>query len=232
MKSIVAITMDVMQDSALLDFAGYAYPVEGLGPGRRLAAWVRGCPLACPGCMTPELWESGPREQRRKVAEIAAELLPKMALADGFTISGGEPMEQPEALLELLRRLRLELPELEVLVYSGYTLEELHAKSEPTRALLTEIDILIDRRYVENAPNTLQWRGSDNQRVHLLSARAHRWAGIQDQPMPHPRPLAIQPLEAGRHRLIGIPKRGDFERYRAAMRERHVWIEPAGRAER
>ncbi|NCA71503.1 MAG: 4Fe-4S cluster-binding domain-containing protein, partial [Sphingobacteriia bacterium] len=27
---------------------------RSLGPGLRFALWVQGCPLRCPGCMTPD----------------------------------------------------------------------------------------------------------------------------------------------------------------------------------
>lgn len=218
--------MSVKSDNSTLslDFAGHAFPVEGLGPGTRMAMWVRGCPLACPSCLTPDLWESS--DKRIPVARVAATLLPDLAKSDGLTISGGEPMEQALALVQLVRALREELPALEVLVYSGYVLEELELRPD-ARALLEEIDLLIDGRFVQSASNELGWRGSDNQRLHLLSQRAReRHAEAPDAPMPAVRPLQMQPLGAGRFRMVGIPRRGDYERYRAVMAERGLEISP------
>lgn len=199
-----------------LDYSGCAFPVEGLGPGRRVAIWVRGCRQRCPGCISPELWQSG---DPTPIAAVTEELLPLLASADGLTISGGEPFDQAEELCQLLDTLR-QIQDVEALVFSGYRYEELAAREGAVARLLNLIDILIDGPFDQEAPNTLCWRGSDNQRVRLLSARAQRYAELIDQPMPAQRPLQVQMLSATRYRLIGIPRRGDLEVYRAAMAAR------------
>jgi anaerobic ribonucleoside-triphosphate reductase activating protein len=214
------ILMSELHSSELtLDVSDWAFPVEGLGPGKRLILWVRGCPLACPGCMTPELWEAAPRLAHRPVSEIVALLAPLLAGLDGLTISGGEPTLQSPALTALVRGLRAHehLRELEVLSYSGFTLEELATRGEEVASYLQELDILIDGRFEQSAANTLEWRGSDNQRVHLLSARAQNHAAYIDRAMPEARPLQVQVLGKDGYRLIGIPKRGDLAAYRAAL---------------
>lgn len=203
----------------MLDVSDWAFPTEGLGPGKRLILWVRGCPLACAGCMTPELWEAAPRATHRAVSEIVAALAPLLGGLDGLSISGGEPTLQSAALTALIRGLRAreELQDLEVLSYSGFTLEELAQRGPEVAAYLDELDILIDGRFEQSAANDLEWRGSDNQCVHLLSERAARHAPLIDQNMPDARPLQLQILGPGSYRLIGIPKRGDLAAYRAAL---------------
>lgn len=199
----------------LLDVAGYAYPVEGLGPGRRLVLWVRGCHRCCPGCITPELWAPG---TPTPLNDVLAALRPYLAEAEAVSISGGEPFDQAEALAAFLDLLTAER-DVEVLVYTGFTLEELRAR--PNAApLLARIDLLIDGPFLTDAPNTTRWRGSDNQRVHLLSPRAARYAEEQDAPWPEPRPLQVQSLGGGAYRIIGIPRRGDLTAYHAAMAAR------------
>lgn len=202
--------------SDLLDYAGCAFPVEGLGPGRRIAMWVRGCERRCVGCIAPELWEPG---EGTPIASIIEEMLPYLADADGLTISGGEPFRQAGALAAFLDRLRARR-DLEVLIYTGYTLDELRGGSEEARALLQRTDLLIDGPFMDSSPNTLQWRGSDNQRIYLLSERAQRYAGGNEAQMPAARPLQVQMLAPTRYRIIGIPRRGDLATYRAAMAER------------
>lgn len=209
-----------MTSSELLDYDGCAYPVEGLGPGRRVALWVRGCRRHCPECIAPELWAPG---TPTPVADVAAELLPLLAGADGLTISGGEPFDQASALRTLVALLRVH-HDVEVLVYTGYRREEL-ADGEAA-ALLDAIDLLIDGPYDRDVPNTLGWRGSDNQRVHLLSPRAARYAALATAPMPDQRPLQVQMLGATRYRLIGIPRRGDLAAYRDAMAARGIQVQP------
>lgn len=207
--------------SVALDYAGYAAGVEGLGPGKRLVIWVRGCRIGCPGCMTRELWDTG---QPTALDDVVNELVPHLAQADGLTISGGEPFDQAVALSALIERLR-QHSDLEVLVYSGYTLECLKGRGPETEELLQQIDMLIDGPYIQRATNILQWRGSDNQRVHLLSVRAQRYACTKESPMPEARALQLQMLGPQTYRIIGIPRRGDLEAYRAAMAARGLRLE-------
>jgi anaerobic ribonucleoside-triphosphate reductase activating protein len=202
-----------------LDFAGYASGVEGLGPGTRAVIWVRGCPRRCPGCVAPELWTPG---EPMPVEEVARIIAPLVVGADGLTISGGEPFDQPEALAALLDIVRRET-DVEALVYTGYLLEELSAGVE-ANGLLKRMDMVIDGPYREELPNTRQWRGSDNQRLHLLSPRAQRHAAAAEAPMPEARPLQVQMLAPNRFRIIGIPRRGDLDAYRAAMAARGLEV--------
>lgn len=203
-----------------LDYSDWAAPVENLGPGQRLILWVRGCPLACPGCMTPELWENAPANSHRDIGELADLLAPLLVGLDGLSISGGEPTLQAAPLAQLIRDLRArpELGELEVLSYSGFTIEELGERGADVDDYLAQLDILVDGRFVQSEANELAWRGSDNQRVHLLSARAQeQYADFVEAPMPSPRPLGVQAIDGGHYRLIGIPKRGDLAAYRASL---------------
>lgn len=217
-----------MTSGSLLDYSDWAAPVVNLGPGKRLILWVRGCPLACPGCMTPELWDSAPPSSHRPVAELAASLAPLLLPLDGLSISGGEPALQAAALTELIRLLRTMpgLEELEVLSYSGFTWEELQNMGPEVATYLSQLDLLVDGRYEQGASNNLQWRGSDNQRAHLLSQRAQKYAENADEVMPEPRPLQLQMLDAGRYRIIGIPKRGDLAAYRGAMSQVGLPVRP------
>ena len=209
-----------------LDYAGCAHPAEGVGPGARVLLWVRGCARGCPGCMSADLWAPGAGVD---VTLVAAELEAPLAQLGHLTISGGEPFEQAPALLALLRLLRRRL-DFDVLAYSGYTVEELRAMGGAPAELLDSIDILVDGPYVEDAPNTLQWRGSDNQRVHALSSRGRSFAAELDLPMPEQRPLSVQQLPSGGLRVFGIPRRGDMERLFAALAERGVAVVASGGA--
>jgi len=169
--------------------------------------WVTGCTRMCHGCISPELQPLGPS---RPVETLATELADSVAVADGLTISGGEPFDQAEALCLLLDTLR-ETTEVEVLVYSGYTLEQLQSGTREQLELLERIDVLIDGPFLIGDPNTLQWRGSDNQRMQLLSTHARTtYAGTEAMLWPERRPLDIQVLSGGIVRVVGIPRRADL----------------------
>lgn len=140
-----------------------------LGPGSRTAIYVQGCHLRCRGC-TASAWldfEGG--------SDVAVESLFERLLDAGtraITISGGEPMMQPLALVALVDRLTTAVPELSVMVYTGYRIERLRAAgTDGQRALLARTDILVDSPYVERWHGDLRWRGSRNQRLLLLTKR-------------------------------------------------------------
>lgn len=132
--------------------------------------WVQGCSLACPGCVVPDT-HAATGGSGESVASLVSELA---ALdVDGITFSGGEPMQQAEALVAIADGVRAER-DLSLMAYTGYTLGHLRRRGTAAqRALLARLDILVDGRFVAERQTDLRWRGSDNQRVHLLTDR-HR----------------------------------------------------------
>jgi anaerobic ribonucleoside-triphosphate reductase activating protein len=138
------------------------------GPGARFVVWVQGCTLGCAGCFNPA---THPAAGPSSTVEAVVEQLARAATAgdvEGLTLSGGEPMQQAPAALELLlaaRRLGLS-----TLMFSGYTREELatHALGP---AALAHLDVLVDGRYRADLRSGEELRGSRNQRIHLLSSR-------------------------------------------------------------
>jgi anaerobic ribonucleoside-triphosphate reductase activating protein len=145
------------------------------GPGVRFVVWVQGCTLACPGCFNPATHAAAGREI--PVAELAAELA--ASGVDGLTVSGGEPLQQAAAVAELLGAARAR--GLSTLVFSGYTLAEIRALPEGER-VLAELDVLVDGRYVARERLGRGLRGSENQRIHLLTPR-HTLAEVEATPL-------------------------------------------------
>ena len=144
------------------------YPVEVLGPGRRIGLWLSGCARRCKGCSNPELWIPQ-KEQAISIAQLFA-LIGRLAQdhpIDGITITGGEPMDQAEELSELLDLLSTLTDD--ILVYSGYTLEELHARGDTaTEKVLEGIAVLIDGEYREEMNTGSSLRGSSNQQIYIF----------------------------------------------------------------
>lgn len=156
------------------------YPIEVLGPGKRVGIWFCGCPRRCPGCSNPELWEMDARF--RTSCETVAHLIAEIARTnkiDGFTLTGGDPMMQYDAVKELIPYL---LPySHDILVYTGYRYEELPP--------LDGITALIDGEYIEERNACHPLFGSDNQRLFVLQesyrVRYHRYLkGIQNGASP------------------------------------------------
>lgn len=190
------------------------FPVSTLGPGRRLGIWFQGCPIRCPGCISVDTWA----EDRRQVpiGQLVEQLLPWLKQADGITISGGEPFAQPAALVALLRELR-EHTSVDVLVYTGYPLETIQDTLRATKGL---IDGLITDPFQVESPQTLMLRGSDNQRLHLLTVRGRERLADADRSLT----AADKVLDVmfdldGTIWFAGIPRRNDFIRLRTLDRK-------------
>ena len=154
--------------SSLIYLDRILYPITALGPGERIAIWVAGCSRRCPYCANPELW-SRHDEQKIEPARLA-EYINGMRdkKIDGITITGGEPFDQAEALVELINELQFKT---EILSFSGYRIEELRGNPEQDR-LLKLIDVLIDGEYINRLNDgKAVLRGSTNQRIHYLNKR-------------------------------------------------------------
>ncbi len=144
-------------------------PVTVLGPGNRAVIWVQGCGFACQGCIVPESWN---REGGEAVAilELATWILAQPEI-EGITLSGGEPMLQASALVELIDTVR-QVRDLGVMCYTGYRLEQLQQQGTVSQqVLLQRLDLLIDGTYIQSQHGDLLWRGSTNQRLILLTQR-------------------------------------------------------------
>lgn len=145
---------------------------EAEGPGKRFAVWFQGCPLRCPGCCNPEFlpFKGGQTKTVSEMAEWIGRTREESAI-EGVTLLGGEPFAHAAAGVALARTAR-ELG-LSVMVFSGYTIEDLHARPESVVAeLIALTDILVDGPYDRDQPDTeRRWIGSTNQRIHFLTTR-------------------------------------------------------------
>jgi anaerobic ribonucleoside-triphosphate reductase activating protein len=145
---------------------------EAEGPGKRFAVWFQGCPLRCPGCCNPEFlpFQGG---EIRSADELAAAMRRARDESgiEGLTLLGGEPFAQPAAGVALARAARS--LDLSVMVFTGYTLEQLQCRPESEIAeLIALTDILVDGPYERDKPDhQRRWIGSTNQRVHFLTSR-------------------------------------------------------------
>lgn len=152
-----------------LNIMGYVDESEVNGPGCRAVIWLQGCLRECPGCFNPQSWSFELKEQ------IAVDTLVGRILSNprnqGVTFSGGEPFWQAPVLADLARRLKA--AGLNVMSFTGFTLEQLRSEQAPLGAqdLLAELDILVDGAYVQslaiNSPDSLV--SSSNQRVHIFN---------------------------------------------------------------
>lgn len=140
------------------------------GPGVRVSLFVSGCTHRCPGCFNEVAWDFSYGEPFTEdtIDSILQMLRPNYIR--GLTLLGGEPFEpqNQSAVVELLRRVKKELPEKTVWAYSGYLFDKdiLSGRIGDTREYVSYLDVLVDGPFVEAKKNlSLRFRGSENQRL-------------------------------------------------------------------
>lgn len=142
------------------------------GVGVRVSLFVSGCRHHCEDCFNSMTWDF--HYGREFTSDVEDELIGALSKSyiRGLTLIGGEPLEpenQPR-VLQILRRVKSELPGKDIWCYSGFTFEELigesRAHTEYIGQILSMINVLVDGRYVKEKRNiSLRFRGSENQRI-------------------------------------------------------------------
>lgn len=139
------------------------------GPGARFVIWTQGCSLACPGCFNPNSHAASKSGTHVKVIDLVRRIVDVESLIEGITLSGGEPMEQPEAVAELLLAVRRST-DLGVVLFTGFTHAEIIGDPRRSR-VLENVDAMVAGRYEASKRVAEGLRGSSNKRVVLLSNR-------------------------------------------------------------
>jgi anaerobic ribonucleoside-triphosphate reductase activating protein len=155
------------------------------GPGLRAVVFFQGCSLGCKNC-----WNQN--SHAFVGAEVSLDALAGQVLKvhadyvlEGVTFSGGEPMQQAEALLRLIKQLQRAAPALSFGMFSGYTERELVAgrysiwesslPPEQRRDLWEQIRACLDfgvlGRFNQALPSREPLVTSRNQVLRLFTAR-------------------------------------------------------------
>lgn len=132
------------------------------GPGIRTSIFVTGCSLNCKNCFNKDYQNSNygtPWTEKEDELIISYLSDPNVT---GLTILGGEPFENAQGLISLLKKIKTNKS---IWIYSGYTYDYL-IKHEDTLELLKLVDVLVDGPFIENMKDlNLYFRGSRNQRI-------------------------------------------------------------------
>ena len=126
--------------------------------------FVSGCTHNCEGCFNKEAQDFEYGNLYTEEFEEEFINFSKDENIECVAILGGEPFQQDEDLLNLLKRLKKEVKK-PIWVWSGFCFEEI-LENPDRRKLLDCIDILIDGKFeLKNRDLKLKYRGSSNQRV-------------------------------------------------------------------
>ena len=137
------------------------------GPGIWTVVFLKGCPLRCRWCHSPESWtyriESYPNGETVGCEISADELLVEVlkdrdffvASKGGVTLSGGEPLAQPDFCVEFLRKAKAERLHTAIET-SGFASEEIVDRLLPLVDLwLYDVKELDPNRYVAYTTRSL-----------------------------------------------------------------------------
>lgn len=159
--------------------------------------WTQGCSLHCSGCWNPQTHSPllGFQLEIPEVVEWFGNLSRENRV-EGLTISGGEPMEQAPAVLELLRQLKAADPALSLGLFSGYCERELLSSDWP--AIRDHLDFAVVGRYNPRSPCVNTIVSSTNQTLYLYTSR-YSMADFADQS------VEIQIDDTGLTQITGFP---------------------------
>lgn len=135
------------------------------GEGLRYSIYFAGCTHACKGCHNKESWcpDNGTLVTEEYLDKIIEEINSN-PLLDGITLSGGDPLYNPEEMLEVIKYLK-EKTGMNIWLYTGYTIEELR-KDNKRMAVLEYVDTIVDGKFIQELYDPLlKFRGSSNQRI-------------------------------------------------------------------
>ena len=140
------------------------------GPGVRVSLFVSGCTHRCPGCFNEVAWDF---DYGEPFTEAVMDSILEMLRPDyirGLTLLGGEPFEPQNQgpVVELLRRIKQEMPEKSIWAFSGYLFDKdiLSGRIGDCSEYLSYLDVLVDGPFVLAKKNlSLRFRGSENQRL-------------------------------------------------------------------
>ena len=124
------------------------------GPGIRTVLFMQGCDIHCPGCQNPTTWDI--KKGIEVEIETLVEKLDKNVINKKITISGGEPLLQKEALLELVKELNKK--GFDIALYTG------HKKEEVPEEIIQYLTYLKTGNFIKELETTVKpFVGSTNQ---------------------------------------------------------------------
>ncbi|MBQ4573562.1 MAG: pyruvate formate lyase-activating protein [Clostridia bacterium] len=130
--------------------SGQVHSIQSLGtvdgPGLRFVVFLQGCNLRCKCCHNPDTWEiqGAKTYTAEEIVEKATKYREYFGEKGGITLSGGEPLLQPDFAYEIFR-LCHEKGINTCLDTSGSIL------NEQIKKLLTETDrVLLDIKYTDD----------------------------------------------------------------------------------
>ena len=177
----------------MIRIANVLHDSEVNGPGIRTVVWLQGCTLKCKGCCNKELWPNKGGELWDEAGLVRQLVRDAAEGTEGITLTGGEPLQQAEAVSTLLNCLSVMRPEWSVVLFTGYEEREIfrdppvlaympggkvvlralgdHVLPLDAARLVLQCDMVVSGRYVQRKRCHARWRSSSNQKILWRTAR-------------------------------------------------------------
>ena len=123
------------------------------GPGIRTVLFVQGCKRKCEDCHNPSTWDID-KGKKFDIEDIVEDLR-KKCLNKKLTISGGEPLLQYPAILELVKSL----DDFNIILYTGFEFDYV------PKDILHYLEYIKVGKYIKEKRSTIiPFMGSNNQK--------------------------------------------------------------------
>ena len=143
------------------------------GPGIRTVIFLNGCTLRCKYCHNPEMWyKKNANTTPEEIVEKVKRYKPYYKNNGGVTFSGGDPLLQPEFIIETCKLLKKENIHIaldtagvglgdydEILNYIDLVLLDIKHTNKDEYKKLTKTDMSISEKFIEalNKSNKKAW---------------------------------------------------------------------------
>ncbi len=134
------------------------------GLGVRVSFFCCGCTHHCNGCFNSEIWnfKSGKIFDEKAKNELFTAL--SNTHVKGISILGGEPLQQGEDMLNLIKEIKNNFKDKDIWLWTGYYLNELN---DLQKEIVSLCDYVVDGRFDSDlADCRLKFRGSSNQTIY------------------------------------------------------------------
>lgn len=186
-----------------------------LGFGKRLVFWLSGCNLNCPNCIAEEFnkLENGYKFNTKDFIDAFFTNFKY----DGITFSGGEPLQQKKALLDIVENIDKSIDKM---LFTGYEFSEL---DDIQKKVVSYFDLVIFGRYNYKLHGNYLWRGSKNQ---YFVSPTSKYTEKQLNEMLQQKSAGIDILlKNNTFWIYGIPTKEEFEILKNKLANYHIHIE-------
>ncbi len=158
-----------------MKIAEIVYSSKSEGPGKRFVIWLQGCSIGCKNCINQEMlsFDGG---SIISIDQIFKQILDSKRDNDitGVTFLGGEPLDQKNEVLRLLKKIKGN--GLNSILFTGYGYKKLLNQMNPViDEIFDNLDVLIEGPYIdEEYTEKLYLRGSTNQKIIFLSEKINK----------------------------------------------------------